>query len=362
MSFTSPRMGSEAVHPVGGHPVAQAVHDHLVDDGVVAVEGVAAAAEVIVPAVRGEQVVDVVVKALKGEEGPLFVALGGVVEHHVQIDLNALPVQGPDQLFQLVALVVVLQAGGIAGVGGEKADRAVPPVVAQLPALVDPVVLHLVKFEDGHQLHRVHAQALDIGNLLHQPGEGPRIFHAGGGVLGKAPHVELVDDDVLHRDQGAAHAAPVKVVPDHAGLVVLAPGGGVAPAALAGDGLGVGVQQVLGVVKDQPPLRLIGAVHPVGVFKLLDVQLEDDHGVHVADAVVLGEGEDGVGLLGLPLEQQQLNAGGPVGVHGEIDAAGDGGGPVDLIEAGPHVEAVDIIQGDQVDGARHDQLGDADLL
>ena len=39
---------AEAADMVGGHPVAQAVDDHLVDNGVVAVQGVPAAAEIVV--------------------------------------------------------------------------------------------------------------------------------------------------------------------------------------------------------------------------------------------------------------------------------------------------------------------------
>ena len=137
---------------------------------------------------------------------------------------------------------------------------------------------------------------------------------------------------------------------------MLAVGGGVAPFALAGDRLGIGVKKVLALVKDLACLRLIGAIHPVGVLKLLDVQLEDDHGVHVADPAALGEGEDREGLRLLPVEQQQLDRAGPVGVDGEIYAAGNGCGAVNLIEAGAHGEAVYIVQGCQVDGAGQGEL------
>ena len=263
---------------------------------------------------------------------------------------------GPDEVFQLVALPVVLGAGGVAGVGGEEADSVVAPVVVELLAPHLPVVLHLVELKDGHELNGVDPQALQIGQLLHEAGEGAGVGHARGVVPGEAPDVELVDEQILRGDQGLAGVPPVEVVLDYAGLVVLAPGGGVAPAALAGDGPGVGVQKVLVAVEDLPLLRLVGTVHPVGVLKGLNVQLEDDHGVDVADAVVLGEGQHGVGLLGVPLKQQQLDGGGPVGVDGEVHPAGDGGGAVDLVEPRPHVEAVDGVQGHHVDGARQAQL------
>ena len=51
-----------------------------------------------------------------------------------------------------------------------------------------------------------------------------------------------------------------------------------------------------------------------------------------------------------------LDGGGPMGVDGEVHAAGDGSGPIDLIEAGPDLEAGNLVQGDQVDPAGQRQL------
>ena len=272
-----------------------------------------------------------------------------MVEHHVQIHLDAPPLAGQDEVFQLVPLPVILGGGGVAGVGGEKADGAVPPVVVKGPSVYLPVVQHLVEFKDGHQLQGVYPQLLEVVQLLHQPGEGAGIGHAGGGVLGEAPDVELVNDEVLGGDEGLVQLAPVEVILHHPGLVVLAVGGGLAPVALAGDRFGVGVQQVAAFVEDKAPFRLIGPIHPVGVLKLLDVQLEHDHGVHISDAVVVGEGEDGEGLVLLPVEEQQLHPGGPVGVDGEIYPAGDGGSAVGVVKAGADIKAVDVVHGDQVD-------------
>ena len=341
---------------VSGDPVAQAVQNHLPHDGVVAVDRVAAAAEIVVLPLRRQQVVDVVVKALEREEGPLFVALRRVVEHHVQVHLDTVLLECLDQTFQLVALPVVLRSGGIAGVGGEEADGVVPPVVVQLLAVHHPVILHLVKLEDGHQLHGVDPQLQEVGQLLQKPREGAGILDAGGGVSGKAPDVELVDDKVLHGDQGRTGVLPVKVVLHHPGPVVLAVGRGLSPPALPGHRLGIGVQQVTAFVENQPPFRLIGTVHPVGVLKLLDVQLKHDHGVHIADAVALGKGQRREGLRLPPAKQQQLNRAGIVGVHREVHAAGDGGGPVDLVKPRTDLKSADHVHGDQVDGPGQHQL------
>ena len=62
---------AEAVYPVVHRPVAQAFQNHLLDNGVIAVEGIAAAAEIIVIAVRRQHIINVIVKALEAEDtGP----------------------------------------------------------------------------------------------------------------------------------------------------------------------------------------------------------------------------------------------------------------------------------------------------
>ena len=323
----------------------------------VAVHGIAAAGEVIVASVGGEEVVDIVVKALKGEHRAPLVPLRRVVEHHVQIDLDSPLMAGLNKALELVALPVVLGGGGVAGVGGEKAHRAVAPVVEQSLAVHLTEVLHLVKLEDGHQLDGVDPQLLNIVQLLHQAGEGAGVGDPGGEGLGEAPDVEFVDNQVLHGQEGLVIAPPVEVVLDHPGLVVLTARGGLdAPLALAGDCLGVGVQQIAASVEKQALGGVVGALHPVGVLKLVDVQLEDDHRVDIADPVVFGEGNHGVGLVRLPVEEEQRDGLRALGVDGEVDAAGDGGGAVNLIEAGADIEPVHMVHGDQVDGA-----GQADL-
>ena len=71
---------------------------------------------------------------------------------------------------------------------------------------------------------------------------------------------------------------------------------------------------------------------------------------------MLGEGEHREGLLLGAAEEQQLDVGGVVGVDGEVYTAGDGGGSVDLVEAGPDVEAGNPVQRNQVDGSGQGQL------
>ena len=89
-----------------------------------------------------------------------------MVEDHVQDDLNAVVVELLYQLLELQAFPVVLHVSGVAGVGGKKADRTVAPVVEELPPVVSALVHELVELKDRHQLHRIDAQGLQIGDLF----------------------------------------------------------------------------------------------------------------------------------------------------------------------------------------------------
>ncbi len=229
---------AEAVDAVAHRPVAQAFQDQLADDGVVAVQGIAAAAEIIVIAIWRQHIVNFVVEALEAEGRPLFVTLRGVVEHHVQDYLDAIIVQGLDQHFQLIVPVGLIP-GDIVSVGGKEPYRVVAPVVQELLAVHLPGVDGLVELEDGHQLHRVDPQLLQVGDLLHQASEGARMGDAGGEMAGEAAHMELIDDQVAHGAGGLRRIAPVEAVLDDTGVVAAALA--VAPDPLAGDEAGVRV-------------------------------------------------------------------------------------------------------------------------
>ena len=64
-SHNGSQVKTEPVNPVGRDPVAQAVDNHLLHNGVIAVHGIAAAAEIVVISLRGQQIIYIVVKSLK---------------------------------------------------------------------------------------------------------------------------------------------------------------------------------------------------------------------------------------------------------------------------------------------------------
>ena len=119
---------AEAVHVHVNHPPAQRVHDQAADDRMVAVAGVAAAGEVQVgPRPRVKQVVDRVVNAPEGRSRAVPAALGSVIVHYVEDDLDPGAVQGLDHVAELAQRVAAVAR--IGGFGCEEGERAVAPVV-----------------------------------------------------------------------------------------------------------------------------------------------------------------------------------------------------------------------------------------
>ena len=334
---------------VGGGPVPEGAYDQLLYHRMVAVHGIPAAAEIIIISVRRQHIVYVVVKALEGKAGTVFISLGRMVKDHVQEAFDAVVVEGPDQRFQLIALPVVFRFPSVAGVGSKEADRVIAPVIHHLFSVHHAAVLHLVKLKDRHQLHSGDPQLLQIWDLFHDPGKGAGAGNAGANMLCEPAHMHLIDHQILHGDLRKGLRAPVEVVLDHPGLIKHVFFLRHPPDALAGDCLCVNVQKDVLFIEKKALFLVIGAVQPVCIFKILDIQAEYNHGIYVADAVVLRKGDGRIGRVFCPVEQEKLTGNGSGGVDGEIDPAGDRHGPVELIESGPDLEAGDLVHGLHMD-------------
>ena len=89
---------AEAVHMVGGRPVAQAFQDQLLDHGMGAVDRIAAAAEIIIAAIGCQHVIDIIVKSFQRKTGAIRVTLRSMIENNIQETFDAVIVQLPDQL------------------------------------------------------------------------------------------------------------------------------------------------------------------------------------------------------------------------------------------------------------------------
>ena len=330
-------------------PIAKAVQDHLLHDGVITVQRISAAAEIIIIAVRRQHIINIIVKSFKRETGPQLVALRRMVEHHVQDTLNPVFIQRFYQFFQFRSFPVVLGMARITGIGSEKTDRIVSPVVHHLTSVHDPAVFHLVKLEDRHQLHRIDAQFLQIRNLFLQSRKGARVFHTGRFMLCKSPHVQFIDHQILHRDKRIPVLPPVKHIAHHPRFVESAFLSGAAPYALPCHRLGINIQQHVLFVKQKPLLRIIRSVQTVCVLKFFNVQAKYDHRIDFSHPVMLRERDHRVRFIFHTMEQQQFAGNGAKRVHGKVHSSRQRRGSVQFIHAGTYLKPGDLVHGFHMD-------------
>ena len=136
-----------------------------------------------------------------------------------------------------------------------------------------------------------------------------------------------------------AESAPIERILNHAGMIRRFRRRLLPPPALSGDGAGIGVEQEARPVKQQPTGGVIWPIHPVGVFKLRDLQTKHDHRPGVSDAAAIRKGQNRIRLLFSTPEQTQLAADRANRMDGEADAARHGRCAVKQEQAGPHGEA-----------------------
>ena len=109
------------------HPVMEAVADEGPDDRVIAIEGIAAAGEVLVVAlVLVQHVVDAVVEAAKAYAGPELVPLGGMVEYDIEYHFDARPVKGAHHLLEFGHLLATEPEAEYRPLGAKKASSNSP--------------------------------------------------------------------------------------------------------------------------------------------------------------------------------------------------------------------------------------------
>ena len=140
-------------------------------------------------------------------------------------------------------------------------------------------------------------------------------------MLREAAHMHLVDNHVRKRNAWIMNRPPVEGVLHHPGMIGASQPLAARPDALDCHRPGIGVQQEFGSVENQTPGGVTGAVHPVGIFDILNIQIEHDHGIGAAHAALLREGQHREGLLVRLVKQTQLAGGAVKGMDGKADAS-----------------------------------------
>ncbi len=197
-------------------PVTQAVEHQCARGRIVDRDRVPAAREVLValPSLGHQPVVTRVVDSAHRQRRPVLVALGGVVEHHVQDHLEAGLVQSAHHGLELGDRIV----HGVLGCRRVPRDRVVAPVVRE--PLADQELLAEEGLA-GHQLERGHAEAVQVidDRRLDQPEVLAAVSDRHVRVqLREALDVQLVDDRVAPGHVRRPRVAPVEAAFDDPGL------------------------------------------------------------------------------------------------------------------------------------------------
>ena len=110
-----------------------------------------------------------------------MIALVGVVEHHIQDDLDARPVQGFHHITEIREMAACARRLAITAVRREEADGAVAPEIAQSLAVRSGAHRKIgIELECRQKFHCSDAERLQVRDLLDDAGEGARTAYPGG--------------------------------------------------------------------------------------------------------------------------------------------------------------------------------------
>ena len=197
------------------HPVPQAVEHQLPHDRVVAVERVAAAAEVVVVAFRREHVVRRVVEPAERDRRAAFVAFGRVVEHDVEHHLDAVLVQLLDQRLELVDLHAELRRSRRSRPWGRRSRPCCSPssCSASRRCRIDcELFSNSSNSKIGISSTQLTPSSFRYGIFFRRSGERAGVANVRRRMPREAADVHLVDDQVFGGNLQRAVVLPVEVV------------------------------------------------------------------------------------------------------------------------------------------------------
>ncbi len=161
-----------------------------------------------------KQIIDAVVDAPEAAGGSVISTLAGVIEDHVEDDLDSRLVQGQHHGLELIDVPGTVS--GIAGFQGEKRGGVVAPeIFKRFPARRIPeYVVIFIKFGDRHELNGRNAQFLQVRDFLHDSMVGPGMGYLRAWVTGETADMHLIDDGFGQGDVQRLIVLPVEIVFD----------------------------------------------------------------------------------------------------------------------------------------------------
>ena len=311
----------------------------MLNDRMVAVERVAAAAEIIIPAIRCEHVIDIIIKSLEGKERAVFITFAGMIEHYVQNNFNTVIMKLLDQTLKFIPLVIIFVAVGIYRIGCKKAGGIVAPAFKQLLTVNFPHVMHLIKLKNRHEFNTVYAKILKIRYLLPYTVKCSRVFNPRRRIYRKIPYMQLVYDKVLHLNAGRCFRAPVKIIMHHPRLEKLGIRELSSPHTLPCHRVRIGIKYILFIIKQKSLFGIIWSVKTIGIFNILNIKIEHKHRKHLAYAVIIGIFKPCKRFVGTMLEKAQGTSRCIDGINGKADTAGHIIGSDPVKKARPYLKA-----------------------
>ena len=311
----------ESIHVIIRHPITQRIHNHVAHVGVVAVQGVATAGEVEIITILREHIVRLVVDATVRNVRAVFVALGGVVEHNVKYNFDALGVETLDEVFQLIYLHGILARGSVRRLRCKKSHVGISPGVVQCMTIGRGArIFKLVKLVYRHEFHTVDTEFFEVRDFFRNTCKSARMLHTRLGATGEIAHVHLVYHEVVDGSFERKVVFPIKIVKHYTRtvLVIVDPIRLLAPHVASGDEFGVRIHEDFGLVETVSLPRVKRAVHAVAVLDVFVVEVKNHHRKDVAKPELLEKRNLQEGRLVVVVKQHESTIGGITRINRKI--------------------------------------------
>ena len=145
----------------------------------IAVQCVAASAEIIIFSLRRKDIVNIIIKSLETEIRSIFISFCRMIEYNIQNNLDSIFVELPDQFLQLPSFFLKIIQCRIIIIWRKVTDSIIPPVLQKRVPVDFSGIDRLVKFKYRHQFHRVDAELFQIRNFFLQSLKSSSMLHIG---------------------------------------------------------------------------------------------------------------------------------------------------------------------------------------
>ena len=125
-------------------------------------------------------------------------------------------------------------------------------------------------------------------------------------MFGESADMKLIDYKIFHRKDRLLAVAPVEIIFYYTRVIRFCAVGIGAPDALLCDSTGVGIKKYLIFIKYLAVLGVVWTVKLIGIFEIIDIKTEDDHGKYISDTVMIRKSQSGERFISHTFIQEQI--------------------------------------------------------